>query len=334
MKNPAKLLHIESLLKVLFLSGILILGFFNLANAQNGSTKETTEEEASYVEIKLLEGTNIIGILVAETTEKITIQNEALGEVDILKSKIDSYNVLPDGSFKDGVYWHSTVNSSRNIFTPTGYGLKKGEGYYQNFLVFINQVSYGVTDKFSIGVGFEFASLLARLNDGGGEGDDGVTLPAFMLTPKFSIPIKEDKWNIGVGGLYLNIPYLDFNLGVLYGVSTWGSRDHNLTVGVGFGGAKIDGFGDDDGFKLGKRPVITLSGTTRFSKRIAMVSENWFFSSGDNDNLIYNSLGIRYLGNRVSVDLSIVGLGDADFYAVSPMPMIGVTIPFGTGWGR
>jgi len=334
MKNPAKLFSSLSLLKTLLFSGILILGFFNSATAQNDTTVESKEEKSQFIEIKLLEGTTIIGKLIEDADDKFVIYNEAIGEVDILKSKIESYNILGDDNFKDGVYWHPTVNSSRSIFTPTGYGLKKGEGYYQNFLVFINQVSIGVTDQFSIGLGFEFASLLARI---GGDIEGESPIPAFMLTPKFSIPIKKDKWNVGVGGLLLHVPYGDFTLASVYGVSTWGGRDHNITLGAGIAGVKADfGFDDDEdnSFQMGKRPAFTLSGTTRLSKRIAMVTENWFISTRDDGSVTFNSVGVRYLGNRVSVDLSIIGGGGGGDYAVSPIPMVGVTIPFGTGWGK
>lgn len=341
MKNPSKSFRSTSFYKALLLTGILVIGFFNLANAQDDSTKETTEKSeknSPIVEIKLLDGTSIIGELIHEDDEKLTIDNVGLGEVEILKSKIDSYQILPEDSLKDGIYWHTSVNSSRSLFTPTGYGLKKGEGYYQNFMLLINQVSYGITDNFSIGLGFEVVSLITGLNQIG-DSDAEMTLPAFMLTPKFSIPIKEDKWNVGVGGLLLHIPYADFNLGVIYGVSTWGGRDHNITLGAGFSAMKVDDFDGDDNssssVRFSKRPAITVAGTTRLSKRFAMVSENWFFSDNNNNYGSLNTLGVRYLGDRVSIDLSLMAAGAAgEGFFISPVPLVGLTIPFGKGWGK
>jgi hypothetical protein len=54
--------------------------------------------------------------------------------------------------------------------------MNKGEGYYHNFMVFINQATYGVTDNISIGGG-----LVPLFLFGG--------LTPVWITPKVSVPI-------------------------------------------------------------------------------------------------------------------------------------------------
>lgn len=313
---------------ITFFRAIAMVGLllFSTTTFTYGQEARKDESARTIVEVKLIEGSIIAGELLSEGDDHIIISNASLGEITIQRSKMESFKVLPAGSFVDGVYWHTTANSSRNIFSPTGYSLKKGEGYYQNFMLLINQISYGVTDNFSIGVGFEIASLLIRANSFNEENESNVNLPAFMITPKLSFPIKEDKWNVGVGALILSIPYNKdlVDLGVVYGVSTWGGRDNNFTLGVGMSAT-------EDG--IGSAPAITLSGTRRFSKRMALTTENWIISEGG-ETAMLNSLGFRYLGNRVSVDLALIGGSFDGEFGVSPIPLVGFTIPFGTGWGK
>jgi hypothetical protein len=307
--------------------GISLL-FLSLIGLLPGAFAQTTDStsNATIVEIHLLEGSTISGDLIEETNEHLVINSPSLGRMTIEKSKIDSWKKLPKGSFKEGVYWHATANSSRNIFSPTGYGLEKGEGYYQNFMLFVNQFSYGFTDRFSMGIGIEIATILFRANSFNDSDENNIALPAFMLTPKFSIPIKEDKWNVGIGGVVISVPYTDhfFDAGMVYGISTWGSRDNNITVGLGLGVS-------EDG--IAKRPVITLSGNSRFSKRMAFVTENWLVSNGD-QTVMLNTAGFRYLGGRVSIDMALVAGTDGNNFSISPIPLLGVSIPFGKGWGK
>ncbi len=74
--------------------------------------------------------------------------------------------------------------ATRYFESPTGYSLKPGEIYYQNFMGMYNQVNAGITKNISISVG---------------------TLPMFLfgnnisivwIFPKFSIPIIEDMVNL------------------------------------------------------------------------------------------------------------------------------------------
>ena len=220
------------------------------------------------VEVKMKDGSTVIGELVTETPEKLVVRTKSLGEITILKSTIIEFKRLRSSNMVDGVYWHENPNPTRNLYGPTGYSLQKGEGYYQNILVLINQVSYGFTDKFTIGFGFEIVSILSGINSFG----DGPAIPGFSITPKYSIPITKDKWNVGLGVLALHIPGEEalFSAGIIYGVSTWGSRDNNFTLGLGFG--LVEG-------EFTSRPTITLAANKRIGRRFGIVTENWLLSA-------------------------------------------------------
>lgn len=284
------------------------------------SSVEAQDTEPETVEVKMKDGSTVIGELVIETADKLIVKTKTLGEITILKSTILEVKRLRSVNMVDGVYWHENPNPTRNLYGPTGYSLRKGEGYYQNILIFANQVSYGFTDQFTIGFGFEIISILAGANSFG----DGPSIPGFTITPKYSIPIKKDKWNIGLGVLALHIPGTDelFSAGILYGVSTWGSRDNNFTLGFGFG--------ITEGEFTGK-PTITLAANKRVGRRFGIVTENWFVPFGDEYGSLF-SFGFRYIGERITWDFALFGAGAAGEFAVSPLPLIGIAFPFGTGW--
>ena len=282
-------------------------------------TDISAQDKPQNVEVKMKDGSTVIGELIEETTEKLVVQSSTMGEVNILKSDILEYRKLRSVTKVNGAYWHENPNPTRSLYGPTGYSLRKGEGYYQNFMVFVNSISYGITDHFTIGVGFEIVSLLGAFNEFG-----ETNFPGFSLAPKWSIPIEKDKWNIGVGALALHIPGEDelFSAGGLFCVSTWGSIDKNVSLGFGFGLA--------DG-EVSGRPLITIAGNYRAGRRFGFVTENWIIPvNGEYGRLL--TFGGRYIGERVTWDLSILGFGDSGDFFVSPVPLIGVTLPFGTGW--
>lgn len=72
----------------------------------------------------------------------------------------------------------------------------------------------------------------------------------------FSVPIVENKFNIGVGALMGTIIGSSDNtsFGILYGNTTFGSKDKNLNIGMGWAFA---------GGKMAKNPTINISGMIR-----------------------------------------------------------------------
>lgn len=165
---------------------ILLAISFN-SFAQDNTTTHSSEK----IEIKVTDGNRIIGVVEKEDNKSIWIKTDDYGTIQIDKSKIKTRKVLDESRIKDGEYWHKNPNSTRNLYGPTGYGLKKGEGYYQNFYVLLNSVSYGFSDNFTMGAG-----VLPLF----GTGASG-----FTVTPKFSFPIVENKVNVGAGALYANL---------------------------------------------------------------------------------------------------------------------------------
>ncbi|MEQ8704361.1 MAG: hypothetical protein RIC19_10600 [Phaeodactylibacter sp.] len=89
--------------------------------------------------------------------------------------------------------WVPTTGKYLNHVGPnTGYGLKKGEFYYRNYMLTANFAAYGINDYLSIGAGFDLASSI-------GQNDHPLT---YAIAPKVNIPIRKDLINLGIGGIF------------------------------------------------------------------------------------------------------------------------------------
>ncbi|MFM8432081.1 MAG: hypothetical protein ACKOA1_04720, partial [Bacteroidota bacterium] len=190
--------------------------------------------------------------------------------------------------------------------------LKRGEGYYQNTYLLLNSVNVGVTDNISIGGGFELISLFSSGSGG----------PIFFLTPKVGFKVTE-KFHAGGGMYVMSIPDVfndgRENLGILYGVGTVGNANSNSTLGMGWG-FSFEGESSDS-------PIITLSGMHRVSRKTALVTENWFVQSDVGYYGIY-SYGVRFFGEKVSVDLGFLNNADIMEGILIGVPYVDFVVKF------
>lgn len=248
--------------------------------------------------IILNNGTEIIGTVIQMEDSVIIIEANDIGQITLLKKNIKAMEKISEANFKNGTYWFPNPNATRYLIGPSAIPLKTGEGYYQNTYLVLNSFNVGVTDFLSIGAGFELITLFVT-------GD-----PVFYFTPKVSFNVT-GHWHLGGGLLYAIIPTDDRDkVGITYGIATYGTTDNNATVGVGYGFTNGE---------FSRRPFITFSGMARASKKIAFVSENWLIPSTDetydsNTNTYrtstsypaYISYGIRFFGEKLSVDLAFI----------------------------
>ena len=292
------------------------------SNAQNKDKKNALVLN-SKVHVETVDGNDFVGILLAEDSLSIKLKTENLGEVTIKKVIIKNFDQIQKGELKNGEYWFENPNSSRYLFAPSAYNLRKGEGYYQNIWIFMNQVSYGFSDRFTCGIGLVPTFLF------GGEAAQAMPL---WITPKYSFGNQTTKFNFAVGALTFFLPFggadASGTAGIVYGLGTYGSRDNNISVGLGWGFARSGGEG-----YFGNKPTINISGMYRFSKRSYFVTENWFAFFGDDDfgsNLSILSAAYRYAGKNISLDLGLFRPIFADEeLGIVGLPWLGVTIPFG-----
>lgn len=281
---------------------VIALGVFLLFSSSLFA--QETPDTTQLWRIETKDGNNYVGILLEQDAENVYLREDMLGDIRIFKSRIVEMEPVRQERMVEGEYWFSGLHNSRYFFTPNGYGLEAGKGYYQNIMLFLNQVSLGLTDNFSLGLGtvpFLFSGEFA--------------LPIW-LTPKASIPIKKDKWNIGAGGIFATILGEEAEwIGIAYGVSTWGGPDKNFTAGLGYGFA---------GGEWADTPAITISGMIRTGRRGYFITENYFLDVGDGLGLIL-SAGGRY-GNKVTLDYGGIMIAGGGEFVV--LPWVGVVVPF------
>jgi len=285
--------------KIFFL--FILIQLHGLIKAQ-GETDST-----SLTRVEMNDGNEFIGHIVSQDTSILILKTEKLGQLTFNKRDIVKITPINPAAIKKGEYWFENPQSTRYLWSPDGYGLKKGEGYYQNIWVLFNQVSYGVTNYFSIGAG-----ILPVFLFGGGE-------TPVWITPKFSIPVVKDKFNVGAGALVGTVLGASgTGFGLLYGLTTVGSRDMNISLGVGYG---VSGSG------WAKSPLISLSALARTGARGYLITENYYINM-NGETLVLLSAGYRWVIKKAGLDFGLVMPITADLTFIA-LPWLGLTIPFG-----
>jgi hypothetical protein len=286
---------------------LLFCSFLLPAFAHAQLVRPVQEDSVRMVVIETVDGNEFFGKVLEDTPDAILLETTTLGQVRIPKVSISVLKEGTKGRVVDGEYWHESPHATRYFFAPTGYGLRKGEGYYNNSMVFLNQVSYGVSDNFSIGL-----SAIPF-----------VVTNALWITPKVSIPLKKDYLNAGVGvlagGIFTTFDE-NFFLGLPYANLTLGSRNQNFTVGLGYG------YGNG---QWAQAPTLMIGSTARTGKKFAIVTENYFLGNTLDGPSTILSLGGRFLGKRVALDAAITGfLGSGSDFFFFAWPWVSVTVPF------
>ncbi|MCX2738765.1 hypothetical protein [Pontibacter anaerobius] len=282
-----------------------LLGVASSAQAQTDTTSTQQPAPQRWL-VETKDGSVFQGVFLGQNEAGIRLMTESAGEVTIPMSKVKSFRILDERNFKDGEYWFENPNATRYLFSPSAFSLRKGEAYYQNTYLVLNSFNYGITDRFTIGAGFELISTFS------GE-------PIFFITPKYTFPITE-KVRAGAGILYLrSTGFDDFGgLGIGYGIVTYGNTDNNATLGLGFG--YVDG-------SFSERPIITISGMKRVSRKIGLVTENWLVP----DNELYGiySYGLRFMGEKITVDLAFLNNADIAESIIIGIPYVDFVVKFG-----
>ena len=274
----------------------------NFAKGQEIITAESTITSR----IETIDGNVFTGTIQEENNDFLILSTEQFGNIRIKKSDIRNQSTIDAVRNEKGQIWLPNPQSTRYFWAPNGYGLRKGESYYQNIWVLYNQMSFGITDRFSFGVGTLPLFLFG-----------GAPTPVWII-PKFSIPVKKDKWNIGTGALIGTVlGETSTSFGLLYGTTTYGSRDMNVSIGIASG--FVDG-------SWTEKPVINFSTLIRISQRGYFISENYILP-GDDSSILLLSFGGRTIIRNVGLDFSLVIPAGVDSGGLVAAPFLGITIP-------
>jgi hypothetical protein len=108
--------------------------------------------------------------------------------------------------------------------------------------------------------------------------------------------------------------------GIAYGVATYGPKEKNISIGLGWGFTSEDGFGD--------KPTFSLSYVRRAKPKWAFLTENYFISAGD-EAVVILSGGARHIGKKISIDFGGFTFLYTDGQDVFPiLPWLSIAVPF------
>lgn len=258
--------------------------------------------------IVMKNGKVLIGDIISQDSTAISFRNTSFQKIEIYKNKIKSIQKLDESNFRNNKYWFPNPHPTRYLVGPNAYNLKKGEYNFQNTYLVLNTIDIGLTNYFSIGGGIDLSSF--------GSFSYGGFSPAVLLIPKIGLKVT-DKFHAGVGGLIVYHGADDEFLGIAYGIGTYGTMENNITVGLGWG------------FLTGeflKKPIFTVSGMTRISRKAALISENWIIPFEGYH--IFFSYGIRFFGEKLSVDLAFINNDDISASIIFGIPYIDFKVKF------
>ncbi len=279
---------------------LIMLSQLSPASCQQAPEPPTQQNDTLIYRIETIDGNAFTGYILSRDDQQIVLQTENFGQIKIRNSNIRSMTLVhpDDEQAEDQV--EEIPSTSRYFWAPSGYNLKEGEGYYQNVWVLFNQVSYGVSDRVTIGAGMIPLFLFA-----------GTPTPVW-ITAKLSLPVVKDYFNLGAGVLAAGILGEGTGVGIAFGTGTLGTRDRNVSLGMGWGFS-------EDGFS--GIPVINFSTMVRYSERSYFISENYFV-----DQELILSAGGRTTFQRISLDYGLIfPVTGGEFLA---LPWLGLTIPF------
>ncbi len=280
------------------------------------------QKVGSTVQIETKDNNRIKGTVIEKTETHLTIESPSTGNITIERNKIrniEEINVIDAGRFS-----YENQHASRNLMTPTAFGVRKGEGYFKNTELFFQSVNYGITDHLSIGASSDISGLLTSNRS------------PFLITLNTKLSTNVGKNAAIAGGLTMTRIKFSNELegvyaGILYSVITFGNKNHNLTIGGGF--PLI--FNKEARNELSNPKLLTLSGQYRFTDNWFFITENWM-SPNQGIKAIAGATGFRYMRNGFAFDFAIpylrVNTSDSNSNivegGVSPIPFVSATISF------
>ncbi|NBC25053.1 MAG: hypothetical protein GVX78_05505 [Bacteroidetes bacterium] len=287
-------------------------------------------DESKEVRVVMKDGQVLEGVLIESNTDKVILQNRN-GRLTLQKNKVERIEeqlekeqvkiVMKDGAIFEG-YQQIDGKEQNTIYTENGkieynpgqvkkisklqgiseYGfenpvptkyflgpsaipLQKGNSYYHNQAVIFNSFQTGVGKNVSIGGGLEFLSLFVSRS------------PLIYGNLKITASAS-DRFHYGgglvTGGVLGGEAFSPTFFVAPYAVITLGGYDHNIT----FGGSGV----------LARFPfgIFTLSGMTRVSRKVSLISNN-YFTIGDSDSFPdFGIQGIRIMNTSNAFDIGLL----------------------------
>ena len=270
----------------------LALGTATLGAQDTTSTANLKRTaEGGLVQLVLRDGSTLYGRVVDVTPVSLQFSS-AIGVTTVSRSAISSLRPVEASSLHDGEIWPEDPSRTRLFFAPTGRMLRQDERYFADPYIFFPSLQYGVTDNVTLGGGMSaFPGL-------------GLDDQLYYITPKVGVYTSPGV-NVAVGALIAGEKeFSDASpVGIGYGVATFGDENASMTTGAGFGFAHGN---------TSSTALVMVGGSRRVSKSIALVSENYFLTEAKS-SILYSG-GLRFISERLAVDVALVGTSASNSY--------------------
>ena len=284
----------------------LVLGPMS-AQAQIRGAQYLRVPDSSRVQvIKLGDGSSLMGRIVRVGSDSVYFQTSA-GLLPLARASIAEIREVSARAARRGQPWPADPNPTRLYFGPTARTLPKGEAHFSDTYLFLPSAAYGVTDRLQLGGGLSVVPL------------DKFTDNVFFATAKLAL-IQSPNAHVAVGGLVgWSGTFQDelgtgsASIGVVYGVGTFGTDDHSITLGAALPFAS----------GIDQHVVIQFGGETRLSRRLKLVTENYFVPG---ESPVVVSYGLRIFGERLGVDLAF--LNSTDHGVFPGLPYVDFVVRF------
>jgi len=251
--------------------------------------------------LRLRDGSTLMGKLVSRDSVSLRFETNG-GVLTIPVSNVIEIREVGPAAMHGDQYWFPDPNRTRLFFAPTGRMLEKGEGYYSNTYLFLQNFVAGASERLTLGGGFSVVPS-----------DDFLANNVYYLTPKLGL-YNTPRTNAAVGALIGYVPTDNgHSFGILYGVATQGDADASMTAGLGYG--YVDG-------RMSKYPIFMLGGASRVSRRVALVTENYGYPG----NGAVFSYGVRFMGEKLSTDFAFWNSSEHVF--IPGIPYISFAVKF------
>jgi len=235
-------------------------------------------------QLDLADGSKLVGRVISDG-DPVEFRLTSGSVLQVARANIRGLETM-EGKVSRGRFWRKDPSSNRLFFGPTGRMVGQGHGYVAVFEAVFPSVSYGFHDRITLGGG----TLMM--------GDFGENHP-FWVLPKVNL-VEQEKVAASVGALGFFAG--DDELGVLYGVGTFGPPDHAVTLGVARGRMSHD----PDAIT-----AFQLGAEVRVHENFKLMTENYLISHESEYFGLFGG-GVRFVGERLTADLG-VGIPDDEF---------------------
>lgn len=277
-----------------------------VVRAQGAPPTVSAAQSDSVTELRLADGTVVRGQIIESTEAMIVLRTTGGTRVEVPRSQVVRQRMVALRAY--GEVWDEDPTATRLFFTSTARPLAKGEGYVSSFMLFFPFVAYGVSDRVTIAGGTPILP--------------GLMGEVFYVAPKVTLANRpRSSFAVGALGLFVTQEIDEGSVGIVYGAGTFGSSDNAVTVGAGWGYAATTEYSG-----ISNDPVFMLGGERRISRRVKLISENWFGFGGSGVGGLVSG-GFRFIGENLSADLGFGGMLGTE--SACCLPLVNFVYSFG-----